>query len=81
MTFGHAPTGLLLSSLGLSAANATTGGGGLDLLGVAAVITAVSGLIATVGALLIGLRKKDANNDALAQVLLKLADREKKDKP
>lgn len=75
MTPGPVPVGLLLSSLGLSAANAADGG--LDLLGIAAVITALSGLIATVGALVIGLRRKDASNDALVQALEKLAENQK----
>lgn len=48
----------------------------MDLLGIAAVITAISGLVATIGALVIGLRKKDANNDKIAEALLKLAERE-----
>ena len=73
---GHGPVGLLLTSLGLSAADAAQSGG-LDLLGIAAVITALSGLIATVGALVIGLRRKDASNDALVQALEKLAENQK----
>lgn len=73
---GAVPVGLLLSSLGLTAARAQEAGG-LDLLGIAAVITAVSGLIATIGALVIGLRKKDASNDALVKALEDLAKRER----
>lgn len=68
--------GLLFTSLGLSAADAAQSGG-LDLLGIAAVITAISGLVATIGALILGLRKKDASNDALIQALEKLAEKEK----
>lgn len=75
MYAGHAPVGLLLSSLGISAARAQEAGG-LDLLGIAAVITAVSGLVATIGALVIGLRKRDSSNDALVEVLKQLADKE-----
>ena len=45
--------------------------------GIAAVITAVSGLVATVGALVIGLRRKDASNDALVQALEKLAENQR----
>lgn len=76
MTPGPVPVGLLLSSLGLSAVDAAQSGG-LDLLGIAAVITALSGLIATIGALVIGLRKKDSSNDALVQALEKLAENQK----
>ena len=73
---GHTPVGLLLTSLGLSAADAAQSGG-LDLLGIAAVITAISGLVATIGALILGLRKKDSSNDALVQALEKLAENQK----
>ena len=73
---GHTPVGLLLTSLGLSAADAAQSGG-LDLLGIAAVITAVSGLIATIGAIVIGLRRKDQTNDALVKALEDLAKRER----
>ena len=69
--------GLLLTSLGLAATDAVKSGG-LDLLGIAAVITAVSGLIATVGALIIGFRKKESDPNAarLAEALNRLADKE-----
>lgn len=76
MYVGHGPVSLLLTSLGLTAADAASSGG-LDLLGIAAVITAVSGLIATVGALVIGLRRKDQTNDALVKALEDLAKRER----
>lgn len=65
--------------LGFAAADAVQQGG-FDLLGLAAVITSVSGLIGTVGALLIALKKKDANNDALAKALEQLAKKEEGEK-
>lgn len=71
-----APVGLLLSSIGFSAADAADGG--LNLLGIAALITSISGLIGTVGALWIAARKKETDPNAarLADALDRLADRE-----
>lgn len=68
ITSSQGSLGLLLTSLGLSAADAVQSGG-LDLLGIAAVITAISGLIGAVGALVLGFRRRDAVNDRLVELM------------
>lgn len=52
--------------LGITAAN-VSGAQGFDFMGMAALVTAVSGLIATVGAIYLGSRKK--SNDTAEQAL------------
>lgn len=43
---------------------------GPDLAGIALIITAITGLIGTVGALVLGFRRKPSNSDALLELLL-----------
>lgn len=43
---------------------------GPDLAGIALIITAITGLIGTIGALVLGFRRKPSNSDALLELLL-----------
>lgn len=49
--------------------------GGLDLSGIALLITALSGFVATVGALVIALRKKPAPTESDTSLALRIAAR------
>jgi ammonia channel protein AmtB len=52
--------------------------GGTDFAGIATLVTAISGLVATVGAIIIGLRKK-TDSDKLLELLLKQYEGDKED--
>lgn len=52
---------------------------GPDLQGIALIITSISGLVATVGALVIGLRKKP--DDQAAEIVKAILEAQKKDGP
>ena len=75
-------TGAASAGLGWVGADQVTSHGP-DLAGVALLITAISGLIATIGGLLLALRKKpmDATDAALLAIAKRLTDEEHPDAP
>lgn len=69
--------GFLLSIGGTAAAaEAVTGS---TLTGIAAIITAVSGLVAAVGGVWIGLRKRNEADERMAKLFEKMIDKMEKD--
>lgn len=71
---------LAFSGLGLVGAEQVSSGGP-DLQGIALIITSVSGLIATVGALVIGLRRKPSDGEQTAEIIKAILDAQQKDEP
>ena len=70
---------LVSAGIGVTAADAA-GSSGVDFAGLAALITAFSGLVATLGAIYLGSRKKpnDATEEAL-KLLLEIQKRQMED--
>lgn len=67
--------GLSLST-GSLLAQATQPAGGPDLLGVAAIISAFAALVASVGGIILGLRKRSVSDEVLLKLLEKRDDDE-----
>lgn len=66
-------TGLVLAG-GSLFAQATQPAGGPDLLGVAAIISAFAALVASVGGIILGLRKRSVSDEVLLELLKKHED-------
>lgn len=71
------PAALISAALGVLGVEQVADSGP-DLQGIALLITSISGLIATIGALVIGLRKRDDTTERMLKILEEQA---KKDEP